>query len=255
MHPRIEYDDNGVPWSTQFGDVYHSVHGGLEQAKHVFIAGNHLQDRWRTNNQSSQDIPFVIFETGFGLGVNLFATLQELYSLHANNLKPPALHFISVERYLPSKVDFEKSWLQMLESIEEISVNIFMRSILRDLLSKWPSMLGDYRIDLFSGKIQLRLIVEDIQIALEQLLVEKIISKLAFDAVYLDGFSPSKNPEMWVAPVFKKIAGLCHSESTLSTWAVSGGVKRGLLEAGFNIHKKPGFSAKREMLTASLRTD
>lgn len=255
MHPRIEYDDQGTPWSTQFEDVYHSIHGGLEQAQHVFIDGNQLRIRWSEKNQSLQDIPFVIFETGFGLGVNFFATLQELYSLHANDHIPPMLHFISVERYLPSKVDFERSWLQMIQFIQEPPVKIFSQNIFKDLLSQWPNSPGDYRINLFSGKVQLRLIVEDIQIALEQLLVEKTISKLVFDAVYLDGFSPSKNPEMWTTSVFKKIAGLCHSKSTVSTWAVSGGVKRGLLEAGFNIHKKPGFSAKKEMLTASLKTD
>lgn len=260
MHPRIEYDVNGVPWSTQFEDVYHSIHGGIEQARHVFIAGNQLPDRWASFHLSQKnkpkaelkDKPFVIFETGFGLGVNFFATLLEFYLLHLKASNLPILNFISVEKYLPSSEDIQKNWLQMVEAIEEVHVKNFAKNVLEDLLVQWPSAPGDYRINLFLENIQLRLIVEDVEIALDQLLYTPRTSGGILDAVYLDGFSPSKNPEMWTKTVFEKIARLCHSKSTLSTWAVSGGVKRGLVEAGFKILKKPGFSAKREMLTATL---
>ena len=58
----------GVPYSEAFGDVYHSASGGLAQARHVFLTGNDLPGRWAGRER------FVIFETGFGLGLNFLAT-------------------------------------------------------------------------------------------------------------------------------------------------------------------------------------
>ena len=43
----LERTPDGVPYSPQFGDIYHSVEGGLAQARHVFLAGNSLPERWR----------------------------------------------------------------------------------------------------------------------------------------------------------------------------------------------------------------
>ena len=38
---RLAFRD-GVPWSEEYGDVYHSAAGGPAQARHVFLAGNGL---------------------------------------------------------------------------------------------------------------------------------------------------------------------------------------------------------------------
>lgn len=60
--------DDGTPISPAYGDVYHSAAGGHAQAKHVFMAGNSLPERWQRASR------FVILETGFGLGINFLAT-------------------------------------------------------------------------------------------------------------------------------------------------------------------------------------
>jgi tRNA 5-methylaminomethyl-2-thiouridine biosynthesis bifunctional protein len=57
---------------------------------------------------------------------------------------------------------------------------------------------------------------------------------------------------MWSVEVFEKIKKLCHANTSLSTWAVSGMVKSNLQTAGFQVQKVPGFAMKREMLLASL---
>jgi tRNA 5-methylaminomethyl-2-thiouridine biosynthesis bifunctional protein len=56
----LDFTEGGIPWSADYGDVYHAASGGPGQADHVFLRGNGLPERWR-NAES-----FVILETGFG---------------------------------------------------------------------------------------------------------------------------------------------------------------------------------------------
>lgn len=65
---RLAYDTAGVPWSAAYGDLYHSAEGGPGQARHVFLRGSRLPERWQGRER------FVILETGFGTGLNFLAT-------------------------------------------------------------------------------------------------------------------------------------------------------------------------------------
>jgi tRNA U34 5-methylaminomethyl-2-thiouridine-forming methyltransferase MnmC len=73
----------------------------------------------------------------------------------------------------------------------------------------------------------------------------------AIDAVYLDGFSPDVNPELWTAPFLKEIAGTMKTGGRLATYSARGLVRRNLTEAGFDVQKAPGPPGKREMLLAT----
>jgi tRNA 5-methylaminomethyl-2-thiouridine biosynthesis bifunctional protein len=73
-----------------------------------------------------------------------------------------------------------------------------------------------------------------------------------FDAWFLDGFAPARNPAMWSPEVFAHIARLSAPGARLATFTVAGDVRRGLESAGFAVEKKPGFGSKRERLEASL---
>ncbi|HEY4998016.1 MAG TPA: bifunctional tRNA (5-methylaminomethyl-2-thiouridine)(34)-methyltransferase MnmD/FAD-dependent 5-carboxymethylaminomethyl-2-thiouridine(34) oxidoreductase MnmC, partial [Usitatibacter sp.] len=87
---RLERSADGTPFSSEFQDVYHSTHGGLQQARHVFLAGNALPKRWEGR------AAFVIVETGFGLGVNFLAAWE---AWRADPGRPRRLHFVSVESH------------------------------------------------------------------------------------------------------------------------------------------------------------
>ena len=78
----------GVPYSQEFGDVYHSGDGGPGQARHVFLGGNDLPARWSGRQQ------FTILETGFGLGLNFLETWR---ALEETPDSPARLHYLSVE--------------------------------------------------------------------------------------------------------------------------------------------------------------
>lgn len=247
MRPEITYDEHGVPRSSQFDDVYHSVHGAVEQSRHVFLQGNQLQQRWQEDQ-----ITGWILETGFGLGVNFFTTVWVWLNTASPNKTP--LKFISIEKYLPSAADIKKVWALQINSLESEDQPV-MQEVLDQLLSTWPSEPGEYTFDLCGSHVKLHLILADILVGLEKLeqIHQACPSDWKIDAIYLDGFNPAKNPQMWAPLVFQKIAKLCHVQTTLATWAVSRVVKDGLLQAGFVLSKHPGFFGKREMLTAAFK--
>ena len=72
----------------------------------------------------------------------------------------------------------------------------------------------------------------------------------AFDAWFLDGFSPARNPGMWSAQALGRIGALSAQAARAGTFTVAGSVRRGLQAAGFALDKKPGFAHKRERLEA-----
>jgi len=72
MSEEIDWRD-GQPWSRRYGDVYFSREGGLGQARHVFLAGNRLTERFAALPASAQ---FTIAETGFGTGLSFLAAWQ-----------------------------------------------------------------------------------------------------------------------------------------------------------------------------------
>ncbi len=63
--------------------------GDIAQARHVFLGGNLLPERW------SGRAHFTIIETGFGAGLNFLAAW---HAMRADPHRPKRLHFISVER-------------------------------------------------------------------------------------------------------------------------------------------------------------
>ncbi|MGH6950615.1 MAG: FAD-dependent 5-carboxymethylaminomethyl-2-thiouridine(34) oxidoreductase MnmC, partial [Vitreimonas sp.] len=85
---------------------------------------------------------------------------------------------------------------------------------------------------------------------------ESILAEMAddrFDAWFLDGFAPARNPDMWSPELLCHIARLSAPGARLATFTVAGAVRRGLEAAGFTVEKKPGFGGKRERLEARLK--
>ena len=66
--PAIDWRDGAVPVSRRFEDPYFSLAGGLDETRHVFLAGNDLPARLTPG--------FHVAETGFGTGLNLLALVQ-----------------------------------------------------------------------------------------------------------------------------------------------------------------------------------
>jgi tRNA 5-methylaminomethyl-2-thiouridine biosynthesis bifunctional protein len=216
---RFELRD-ATPYSPAFGDVYHSAAGGLAQVQHVFLAGNGLPGRWAHRDR------FVILETGFGFGLNFLATWR---AWKDDPDRPRRLHYVAVEKH-----PFTLSDLRALhEAYPEV------RKEAAAFHAAWPVLVsGGHRLEF--DEVVLTLFFADIAILRDL--------RLVADAVYLDGFAPAKNPEMWTHPVMRSISRLAAEDATVATWSVAGPVRDALQATGFSVEKRPGFGGKREML-------
>jgi tRNA 5-methylaminomethyl-2-thiouridine biosynthesis bifunctional protein len=219
----LEFDPDGHPFSARYGDVYASRDGALGQARHVFLGGNDLPARWRGRGQ------FVILETGFGLGTNFLATLQ---AWRSDPARPRRLHVVSIELH-PVGAD----------ALAE-AAPAELKAPARDLAARWPLPLpGLHRIEFDAGAVVLTLALGDARDLLPHLV-------LGADAIYLDGFAPERNADMWEPPLLKAVARLARPGATLATYTAARAVREALAAAGFEVTLRPGYGRKRHMLAA-----
>ncbi|MGO4326145.1 bifunctional tRNA (5-methylaminomethyl-2-thiouridine)(34)-methyltransferase MnmD/FAD-dependent 5-carboxymethylaminomethyl-2-thiouridine(34) oxidoreductase MnmC [Cupriavidus sp. 2TAF22] len=222
------FSDTGPPYSARYGDVYHSDEGGLAQARHVFLAGNHLPQAWDGRDQ------FVILETGFGLGLNFLATWQ---AWRADPQRCGRLHFVSIEKH-----PFTREGLAAVH--EKMPGADELGPLAAQLRQAWPLALpGLHRMEFEQGAVVLTLAFGDVDSMLPRLVA-------GVDAFYLDGFAPDRNPEMWQPQLMKRLARLARPEATLATYAAAGFFRRGLQAAGFVAKRATGYGSKWHMTVA-----
>ena len=224
---RLEYAADGTPWSRLYGDRYHSAQGALGQARHVFLAGNGLPERWRGRRR------FIVLELGFGAGVNFLATWL---AWREDAARPVRLHYVAVEKHPFGRADLE-AYLAREPALAPLA---------RTLCAAWPPLVaGVHRLEFDASAVVLTLALGEAESLVPQL-------RLAADAVYLDGFAPARNPQMWSRALLRAVAARCARGASAATWSVAATVREALAAAGFAWHKRRGYGAKREMLAAQL---
>ena len=233
QHAKIHFNQENTPVSDKFDDVYFSNQDGLAETHYVFLEGNQLWERWI----NYQEAHFIIAETGFGTGLNFFAvtTLFREFRQKYPDLPLKRLYFISFEKY-PLPLDalqqahlaypqfsrlaqhLQQHWLHPIQGcyrfhFDETTLDLWFGDVAENL-----PQLGDY----MNGKI---------------------------DAWFLDGFAPSKNPDMWNEQLYQQMFRLTKPQGTFATFTAASAVRKGLENAGFNIKKRKGFGKKRECLS------
>jgi tRNA U34 5-methylaminomethyl-2-thiouridine-forming methyltransferase MnmC len=147
---------------------------------------------------------------------------------------------VSIEKHPFSTDDLRRAYTV---TVDDESV----RALADTLAAAWPPLEpGTHQLDFDDGGITLTLIFGDAVEVLPAL-------RLRADALYLDGFAPAKNPELWTPEVFTSLAGLAGDDATFSTYTSAGDVKRALLQAGFEYRRVAGFGWKRAMLVGRFR--
>ena len=218
----LEWHDGDMPYSRDFGDHYYCRTDGRLECGHVFLAGNRLPERWRAAGT------FTIGELGFGTGLNFSETWRRWKELPAAGKR---LHFISFERFPLRAADIDRALCHWPEIDAER----------QSLVARWPRT-PEGRVDIdFSETVRLSVVIGP---ALEGLAA----SPETFDAWYLDGFAPSRNPDMWSEELMRLVFARTVSGGTFATYAAAGFVRRNLTAAGFGVERLPGFAGKREML-------
>ncbi len=222
----LTFDEMGSAYSNNYADIYFQPGIGLDEKRHVFLNGNHLPENWNEKQR------FSIAETGFGTGLNFLNTLQLWNKTRKDHQH---LDYVSCELHPLNKGQLAKALSQFPE----------LDGHSNELIKKYPESLiyGTHRINFEQYNASLTLIFSDCIDAFENI-------DAKFDAWFLDGFGPSKNPHMWSDPLFSAIANLSHPKTTAATFTVARAIRDGLSTVGFEIKKVAGFGQKREMLTA-----
>ena len=218
--PDIEWRCGEVPVSTRFDDPYYSLDSGLEETRHVFLAGNDLPARYKDG--------FHIAELGFGTGLNLLAALQ----CWRQSGQSGCLHFTSFEAYPMSATDMIRAQAAFAD----------LEPLAHELAPHWEQSgheitLPDLRFTLITGDARGTLPVW----------------KGRADAWFLDGFSPARNPELWGEGLLCDVAKHTAPGGSAATYTAAGFVRRNLEAAGFSVTRLPGYGRKRHMTHAGLK--
>lgn len=225
MPERVDWLADGTPFSPRFGDRYHSENGGLDQARQVFLHGCGLPAAWADAAQ------WRILETGFGFGLNFLATWA---AWRADPRRPRMLHFVSTEAWPVSAEDL----------LRAASVHPELAPMAQELHDQfWGLLPGIHRLAFDGGRVLLTLCIGDAQTVLRQ-------QEWTVDSVYLDGFSPQRNPELWNLHTLKAVARCCRRGTRLATWTIARTVRDALTQCGFVVEKVPGVPPKRDNLHA-----
>ena len=214
-------DGSKTLYINDLNENYHSHHGALNEAKHVFIEnGLKLVNNYEIN----------ILELGFGTGLNVLVTFDE----YLKNDKNHVIHYFTLEKYPVTN-----------EEIEALDyAHLFERPEVQELYQKMHAAEWNVLQEI-SPNFYLKKIETDF-FNLEKMDLPKI------DLVYFDCFGARVQPDLWEKPLFEMVAKKMNKNGLLTTYSSKGSVRRILKELGFLVEKKPGPPGKREMINAIL---
>ena len=210
----ITNDGSHSIFNTRINESYHSKHGAIVEAEHVFIRNGFSAVRKNKLN---------ILEIGFGTGLNALLTYQKAIqrsietNYHAIELYPVDRRYY-MELNFANLIGLEQETLLRLHNAnweEKINISSYFT------LTKNHTSLEGYNTD------------------------------LKFDIIYFDAFSPEKQPELWGENIFRKMNALLKDDGFLVTYCAKGIVKRTMKSVGFQIIVLDGPPGKRQMTRAN----
>ncbi len=211
---KLTEDGSHTLYNEKLDETYHSKHGAIQEAMHVFInAGLNYINKPTIN----------ILEVGFGTGLNAFLTLQESRGININ--------YTSLEAY-----PLEGDVIDQLNYIKELNLDTDEVKQFEKLHAvEW----GSYQ------EVTSKFNLNKVKVELAKYRTTEL-----FDIIYFDAFGPRVQPEMWEKEIFKKMHDILAEKGILVTYCAKGSVKRTLKEVGFQVEPLPGPPGKREMTRA-----
>lgn len=199
----------------EWNESYHSKHGAIQEANHVFInAGLHFVNLSKIS----------ILEIGFGTGLNAWLTLLEA-NKHSSNVS-----YVGVEAY-PVREDV---WRVMNFSslANEAGLQNNFEKLHESEWEQWKEITPNFKL------LKKQMFFQDIDFVQE------------FNLIYFDAFGFRVQPELWSEQIFAKMYRALKPSGVLVTYACRGPIKRAMQANGFLVEKLPGPPGKREMLRA-----
>lgn len=211
-------DGSRTAFNARFGEAYGSRHGAHTQARHVFVEGT---------GTHTHPAPRVL-EIGFGLGVNFRATLADAAA------RGVALEYVAHE--------FDPAPAELLREVSAGQVGA-EHPAWGAALENWP------RAPLQTQPLQTE--VENVRLTVHFAdVLNAHLPDAWATALYLDGFSPTRNPEVWTPGFVARLAATLAPGGVLTTYSAAGHVRRSLEAAGLTVQRRPGAPGKRECLRA-----
>jgi len=200
---------------TEWDECYHSKHGAIQEAQHVFI---------KNGLSLFQNQKVAILEIGFGTGLNAFITLLEAKKMQQT------IDYVGVEAYPISAEEVLK-----MNYVSELNAD--KESTLFDTIheSNWGEKV---------------LLNDGFTLTKRNQFFEEINDENIYDLIYFDAFGYRVQPELWSTEIFRKMFKALKNNGVLVTYAARGVVKRSMIEVGFTVEKLEGPPGKREMFRA-----
>lgn len=204
---------------SEWDEQYHSKHGAIQEARHVFIKMG--LEYWVELNKKKNS---AILEIGFGTGLNAFITFLEAQKLQLK------IDYTGVEAYPVSTSEIKAlNYAEMLSAENQIETFRSMHEI------PWNK-----KVD----------ISENFQLEKQQQRFEEIEDINQYNLVFFDAFGARVQPELWTEDIFSRMFAAMKNNSVLVTYSAKGSVRRAMQTAGFIVERLPGPPGKREMLRA-----
>ena len=200
----------------EWDENYHSTHGAIQEAKHVFIKNG--LDLFQNQGSIS------ILEIGFGTGLNAFITFLE-------TINKEKVNYVGVEAYPISQEE-----IAQMNYVSELDSEMY-----QEIFDKMHSCDWEKQ----------ETISENFHLTKRKQFFQDIEDKNQFDLIYFDAFGFPLQPELWSEVIFKKMYDALLPKGTLVTYACRSSIKNAMLSVGFSIEKLPGAPGKREMLRAT----
>ncbi|MFT5252464.1 MAG: tRNA U34 5-methylaminomethyl-2-thiouridine-forming methyltransferase MnmC [Flavobacteriales bacterium] len=199
----------------EWNECYHSKHGAIQEAEHVFI---------KNGLSLFKNKSIAILEIGFGTGLNAFITYLESFKMNQT------IHYVGVEAYPISAEE-----VASMNYVKELDAES-NRAVFENMHQcKWEE---DTRLS------------EKFTLIKRKQFFHEIEDVNCFDLIYFDAFGYRVQPELWSTAIFKKMYEALTPRGVLVTYAARGVVKRSMIEVGFTVEKLAGPPGKREMFRA-----
>lgn len=194
-------------------ELYHSIHGAIQESKHVFIKNGIAL------HSNKEQIS--VFEMGLGTGLNALLTYE---FAKENKIK---ITYYCIEAY-PIKTE-EALELNYTNNKDELAV---FKQIHESAWNKVENIDEYFSLFKIKGKLE--------------------YTGLSFlrgiiDVIYFDAFAPSAQEELWQPEILSKMYGLLKTKGHLTTYCAKGQFKRDLKNVGFRVEAVAGPIGKREM--------
>ncbi len=202
-----------------WNESYHSKHGAIQEAYHVFIHNGFSLFEGKSIS---------ILEIGFGTGLNSFISYLEAKRLDKS------IDYVGVEAYPVSL--HEALQMNYVEEIESTEMELF---------THMHTMDWDRKVEMNSL----------FTLTKRKQFFQDITDENVFDLIYFDAFGFRVQPELWSEAIFNSMFKALKKGGVLVTYACRTSIKNAMLTAGFTVEKLPGAIGKREMLRARKVND